>query len=90
MGHAPALHPFRHDERLSTLGASSTALRGRCVVLALNARFFVMLSATSLSQDAILLDLAVEALQSRFKRFVFADLDFRHQGIPPLRPVFEA
>lgn len=47
-----------------------------------------MLSAASLSQNAILLNLAVEALQSRFKRFVFADFDFRHQGIPPLVACF--
>ena len=51
--------------------------------LAFDARFFVMLSTARFSQDAILLNLAVETFERSFKRLVFADFDFRHQGSPP-------
>ena len=51
--------------------------------LAFDARLLVMLSAASFSQNAILLNLAVEPLESCFERIVFADLHFRHQGSPP-------
>ena len=51
--------------------------------LAFDARFFVMLSTASFSQNAVLLNLAVETLESDFKRLIFADFDLRHQGSPP-------
>jgi hypothetical protein len=44
--------------------------------LAFDARLLVMLSAASFSQNAVLLNLAVETLQSSFKRVVFADFNF--------------
>ena len=40
------------------------------------ARLFVMLSATSFSQNTILLNLAVETFQCCFKRVIFTDFDF--------------
>lgn len=43
---------------------------------AFDARLFIMLSASSFSQNAVLLDLAVETLQSSFKRVIFADFNF--------------
>lgn len=43
---------------------------------AFDARLFEMLSASSFSQNAVLLDLAVETLQSCFKRVIFADFNF--------------
>jgi hypothetical protein len=51
--------------------------------LSFDARLLVMLSTARFSQDAILLNLAVETFECRFKRLVFADFDFRHQGSPP-------
>jgi len=41
-----------------------------------NARLFEMFSATSFSQYAVLLNLAVETLQCCFKRVIFTDFDF--------------
>jgi hypothetical protein len=58
--------------------------------LAFDARLLVILSAAGFSQNAILLNPAVEPFESCFERIVFADLHFRHQGSPPLWPVFEA
>jgi hypothetical protein len=60
----------------------------RLFSLALHTRFLVVLAAASFSEDAILLNLAIETLQSCFECFVFADFDFRHQGIPPLVACF--
>jgi len=40
------------------------------------ARLFVMLSATSFSQNSILLNLAIETFKRYFKRVIFADFDF--------------
>ena len=56
---------------------------------AFSAWFFVVLPATSFSENAILLDLAIKTLQGSLKRFVIADFDFRHQGFPPLVACFK-
>jgi hypothetical protein len=56
--------------------AGGLAPPGGFFSLAFDARLFVMLSAASFSQNAVLLNLAVETLQRRFKRVVFADFHF--------------
>ena len=46
-------------------------------------RFLIVFSTPCFSEDAILLNLAIEPLESGLKRFVFADFDFRHSVSPP-------
>src|SRR5207302_10835981 len=58
--------------------------------LALYAWFFVMLSASSFTKNAILLNLAIKTFQCSRKRFMIADFDFRHQGLPPLVACFQS
>ncbi len=48
-----------------------------------------MLSASRLGENAVLLDLTIEAFQRSLERFIFANLDFRQQDSPPSRPGFE-
>jgi hypothetical protein len=48
-----------------------------------------VLSASRLGENAVLLDLAIEAFQRSLKRLIFANLDFRQQDSPPSRPGFE-
>jgi hypothetical protein len=61
----------------------------RFLPLALNARLFVVLSTARFSENSILLNLAIEALQCGLKCFILADFDFRHPESPPSRPLFE-
>ena len=48
-----------------------------------------MFPTPGLRKNAFLLNLAVEASQGGFKRFILANFDFRQQGSPPSRPVSE-
>jgi hypothetical protein len=51
-------------------------LDGGFLLLALHARLFIMFAPSRLSQDAILLDALVEALERALKRLAIADDDF--------------
>ena len=48
-----------------------------------------MLSTTSLCKNALLLNLAIEPLQSSLERLMLANFYFRHQESLPSWPVFE-
>lgn len=74
----------RINDLTSALGF--TASRG-LFPLTLHTRLFVVLSTTSLRQDAVLLNLAIKAFQCSFKRLILADSDYRHQESPLSRPV---
>lgn len=55
---------------------------GGFLLLLFHARLFVVFAAAGLSEDAILLNALVEALERAFERLVFADDDFC-QGVSP-------
>jgi len=56
---------------------------GCFLTLLLHTRFFVVLTASSLGEDAIHGDALVEALQGTFERLVIADDYVRQSGVSP-------
>lgn len=58
--------------------ADGFAPTGGLLALAFDARFLEMLSTAGFRQDTILLNLAVETLQGKLKRFVFVYFYLRH------------
>mgnify|MGYP006350922889 FL=1 len=56
---------------------------GCFLLLALDARLFIVLATPRLGQDSILLNALVEALESRLERFTIADDDFCQEGRSP-------
>ena len=77
-----ALAPAECALLAAKLLLSKLANAGGFLLLLLDARLFVVLAAAGFSEDAILLNALVEALERAFERLVFADDDFC-QGISP-------
>jgi len=63
------------DLRLIAFASDSSSSCG-FFSFALDARFLVVCSTASFSENAVLLNFTVEALECSLKRFVIADFDF--------------
>ncbi len=57
---------------------------GGFLLFSLDARLLVMFAAAGFSEDAVLLDALVEALECAFERFVITDDDFGQEISPRL------
>src|SRR5207237_6245798 len=64
-------------------GASPPFTRRRDLLLALHAGLFVVLTPAHLGEDAVLLDLLIEASKGALEGLVVADLDLRHLACTP-------
>ena len=77
---APALAPAGGAGFAAELLLAELPQAGGFLLLAFHARLFVVFAPPCLSQDSILLDALVKALEGSFERFAIADDNFCQEG----------